>query len=81
MKEPTWWTITDTEIERSVATLEEEVVMWADDDTTRSWNFDRADLLPAEKLVIGYLTLEKESLFETFPPEEQAAVLARIFNA
>ncbi|HXU71783.1 MAG TPA: hypothetical protein VN947_20760 [Polyangia bacterium] len=58
----------------------EVVESWNDEQTVR-FNFDKADLTPEDRLVIGYLMMEEHGLFAELDAEEQIAVARRLKNA
>ncbi|MDB4969457.1 MAG: hypothetical protein JWN44_5146 [Myxococcales bacterium] len=62
---------------------EEEVAVapdsldWCDEQTAR-FNFDKRNLTPDDRLVIGYLTMEANGMFASLSLDEQHEVARRL---
>ena len=54
-----------------------DVESWNDEQTVR-FNFDKAELTPEDRLVIGYLMMEEHGLFGELNSEEQIDVARRL---
>jgi hypothetical protein len=54
--------------------IEIDLCEWNDEQTVR-FDFDKAELTPDDRLVVGYLLLEEHGLFADLPIDEQQRIV------